>query len=77
MRSPISVKEVLEFLQNAGLGPSVQSEYDPRWERLRVGLAPGVDLRDRSRGALIGGSIGDAMGRVNEGVWPSRIWRRP
>jgi ADP-ribosylglycohydrolase len=27
-----------------------------------------IDLRDRFRGALIGGAIGDAMGRPNEGV---------
>jgi ADP-ribosylglycohydrolase len=27
-----------------------------------------VDLRDRFRGALVGGAIGDAMGRPNEGV---------
>jgi ADP-ribosylglycohydrolase len=32
---------------------------------------PGVQLDDRFRGALIGGAIGDAMGRANEGVWPS------
>lgn len=43
---------------------------EPRWRPLRFAAAPGLDLRDRFRGALIGGAIGDVMGRANEGVWP-------
>jgi ADP-ribosylglycohydrolase len=37
---------------------------------------PHVGLRHRFRAALIGGAIGDAMGRVNEGVWPSEARER-
>jgi len=39
-------------------------------------VAPGLDLRGRFRGALIGGAIGDAMGRANEGVRPSEARKR-
>jgi len=35
-----------------------------------------VDLRDRFRGALVGGAIGDAMGRANEGVSASEARAR-
>jgi hypothetical protein len=59
--SPINAKEVLGILQCTGLVASMLSQYDPRWERLRSRGDPGVDLRDRFRGALIGGAIGDAM----------------
>lgn len=55
------------MVQSTGLDPPILSQHDPRWERLRSGLDPGVDLRDGYRGALIGGGIGDAMGRANEG----------
>ena len=40
---------------------------DGRWDRLRSSCPPDLDLRDRFRGALIGGAIGDAMGRPYEG----------
>lgn len=30
-----------------------------------------MNLRDRFCGGLIGGAIGDVMGRPNENVWPS------
>jgi hypothetical protein len=40
---------------------------EPGWAPLRFAAAPDPDLRDRFRGALIGG----AMGRANEGAWPS------
>jgi ADP-ribosylglycohydrolase len=43
-------------------------EKDPCWQRLQMTAGHGVDLRDRFCGALIGGAIGDAMGRANEGV---------
>ncbi len=49
---------------------------DSRWARLRSGLDRSVNLRDRHRGALIGGAIGDAMGLANEGVWPSEGRKR-
>lgn len=44
---------------------------EPRWTPLRVAGAPGTDFGDRFRSALIGGAIGDALGRPNEGLWPS------
>jgi hypothetical protein len=63
VRSPVSAKEVLRVVKGTGLDPSIPSEHDPRWERLCVLERPDGDLRDRFRGALIGGAIGDAMGR--------------
>ena len=54
----------------------VLPEEDPRWQRLRLEPGQGVDLRDRFWGGLIGGAIGDAMGRANEGVWPSEARQR-
>ena len=67
MRSPISAKGVPEILQGTGLDQSIPSQHDPRWERLRSGVDPEVNVRDRFRGAL----TGDAMGRPNEGARPS------
>ena len=55
-------------VQQAGLDVPILNADDTRWARLKFELAPGVDLRDRFRGALVGGAIGDAMGRPNEGV---------
>ena len=76
LRSPIHAREVLEILQRTALGVPVVSREDPRWQRLQSAPSQGVDLRDRFRGALIGGGIGDAMGRGNEGVWPSEARAR-
>ena len=70
--SPIGAKEVLEVLQSTGLAPSLRSEHDPRWERLRFRKMPDVGRRDRILGALIGRAIGDAMGRPNEGLRRAR-----
>jgi ADP-ribosylglycohydrolase len=54
----------------------VLPEEDPRWQPLRLEPGQGVDLRDHFRGALIGGGIGDAMGRANEGVRPREARKR-
>ena len=70
MRSAIRAKELLGLVSSTELDAPILPREDPRWGRLRSGLDPGVNLRDRFRGALIGGAIGDAMGRANEGVWP-------
>ena len=59
---------VLAKVAEAGLDAPILIEDDIRWGRLGFGLPPGVDLRDRFRGALVGGAIGDAMGRANEGT---------
>jgi hypothetical protein len=74
--SPISAKEVLGILQSTGLDSSILSQHDPRWERLRSAVDRDVNLRDQYRGALIGGAIGDAMGRPNEWIWPSEARAR-
>jgi ADP-ribosylglycohydrolase len=58
------------------LEESILDQDEPRWRRLQLGLAGGIDVRDRSRGALVGGAIGDAMGRANEGLWPSEARAR-
>lgn len=49
---------------------------DPRWRELTRTPAPAADLGDRFRGALLGGAIGDAMGRPNEGLPPSEARAR-
>src|SRR3990167_4646082 len=61
LRSPISAKEVLGVVRSTGLDAPILPGEDPRWERLRSGLDPGVNLRVRFRGALIGGAIGDVV----------------
>jgi len=76
MRSPISLGELFGLLRSTGLDVPVLPEEDPRWQRLRLEPGQGVDLRDHFRGALIGGAIGDAMGRANEGVRPSEAQKR-
>lgn len=76
MRSAIRAKELLGLVYSTELDAPILPREDPRWGRLRSGLDPGVNLRDRFRGALIGGAIGDAMGRANEGVWPSEARAR-
>jgi hypothetical protein len=68
VRSRINAKEVLGVVHSTGLDPSILPQHDPRWARLRFARVPGVDLRDHFRGALIGGAIGDAMGRANISV---------
>ena len=59
---PFCAKEALGILQRTGSAVPVLPQEDPRWERLRSGVDPGVNLRDRYRGALIGEPMGDALG---------------
>lgn len=68
MPSSPSAKDVLGILSSTGLNAAILPEEDPRWSRLQLAAGPGMNLRDRFRGTLIGGSIGDAMGRPNEGA---------
>jgi hypothetical protein len=68
LRSVISTEEVLRFVCRTELDGPILPQEDPRWGRLRHGLDRSITLRDRYRGALISGAIGDAMGRANEGV---------
>ncbi len=56
----------LESLQAGGLDAPVLGDDEARWGRLPFDRVLGVDLRDRSRGALIGGAIGDARGRGSD-----------
>jgi hypothetical protein len=60
----------------ARLDAPVLEEADPRWGRLPPEAADGGARRDRFRSALVGGAIGDAMGRANEGV-PAAEARAP
>ncbi len=76
MRSRITATDVLEVVRRTGVELSSLSRHDPRWEGLRPGLDSSVNLRDRFRGALISGAVGDAMGRANEGVSPSEARAR-
>lgn len=79
MPSPINAKEVLGILQTTGLNAPIIDRSELRWDHLRCACPSGFDLCDRFRGARVGGAIEDAMGRPNEGIWPSetrarRIW---
>lgn len=67
---PAAANGLLQTLRAGHLDAPILGPTESRWAQLRFALAPGVDLGDRFRGALIGGAIGDAMGRPNEGVWP-------
>ena len=71
-----SAKELLGLLHATGLDVPMLPEEDSRWQRLLFQAGQGVDLRDRFRGALVGGAIGDAMGRANEGVSASEARAR-
>jgi hypothetical protein len=52
----------------SGLDAPILDSNDTRWNRLRFSYPSGFDLRDRFRGAPIGGAIGDAMGRSRGGT---------
>ena len=67
---PAAASGLLHTLRAGRLAASMLAPAEPRWSQLRCTAAPGLDLRDRFRGALNGGAIGDAMGRPNEGVSP-------
>ena len=66
-RIPPYVPTLLAQVGVSGLDAPIFDATDGRWDRLRSSYPSGLDLRDRFRGALIGGAIGDAMGRPNEG----------
>ncbi len=58
----------LDILRRQAEAPwSVLSPADPRWVDLAFSSPSSVDLRDRFRGAVMGGAIGDARGRPTEG----------
>jgi len=87
---PAAASGLLHTLRAGGLEAPMLAPGEPRWAQLRFAAAPGLDLRDRFSGALIGRAIGDAMGRANEGrgadeaqarkirrFWPWRGWSQP
>jgi len=73
---PAAASGLLYTLRAGRLDAPMLAPAEPRWAQLRFAAAPGLNLRDRFRGALIGGAIGDAMGRANEGVRPSEARKR-
>lgn len=73
---PVAASGPLHTLRAGGLDAPILPSDEPRLAQLRFAAAPGIDLRDRFRGALIGGAIRDALGRANEGVWPSEARAR-
>ena len=68
MKNCSEATEALATISEAGLDAPIPLVRDARWGRLKFQRVPGVDLRDRYRGALVGGAIGGAMGRPNEGT---------
>lgn len=66
-RIPPRAPTLLAQLDASSVDLPILDPNDTRWNRLRPLSPPGLDLRDRFRGALIGGAVGDAMGRPNEG----------
>jgi hypothetical protein len=62
------MSDVLKTIKANGLDAPTLGADDPRWTRLQFEAEQARGLHDRFRGALIGGVIGDAMGRANEGV---------
>lgn len=71
-----AASELLAKVQVMGLRAPILPGQDPRWRRLTFRPDPNIDLRDRFRGALLGGAIGDAMGRANEGKTADEARRR-
>ena len=65
-----AASEYLNILMASGVEVPILLEEDGRWSKLQLIPDPLVDLADRFRGALVGGAIGDAMGRAVEG-WPA------
>jgi hypothetical protein len=68
LRFRVSAKALLGLPRNTEVDAPILPREAPRWQRLRSALDPEVNLRDRYRGALICGAIGDGVGRANEGV---------
>jgi hypothetical protein len=79
LRTAIRAEGLLGFLRNTVLDAPILPRKNPRWERLPSGVDRSLSLRDRFRGALIGGAIGVPLGWANEGVGPSTTgeWRIP
>ncbi len=73
---PAAANGLLHTRRAGRLDPPMLAPAEPRWAQLLFAVAPGLDLRDRFRGVLIGGVIGDAMGRANEGGRPSEVGER-
>ena len=65
--TPLDATTLVAQIVASGLDAPILDPSDMRWDRLSSSCPPGFDLRDRFRGAMIGGAIGDAMGRPNEG----------
>jgi hypothetical protein len=63
LRSPISAKEVLGIACSTELHAPILTQRDPRWARLRFDRVRGVELRDRFRGALVGGAVEEPSSR--------------
>jgi ADP-ribosylglycohydrolase len=62
--------EPLETLRVIGLNVPILDKGDLLWRQLDVRPTPRANLGDRFCGSLVGGAIGDAMGRPNEGARP-------
>jgi hypothetical protein len=58
--SPVRAEELRGLLRNTDLDAPILPWEDPRWERMRSGVDPQVDLHDRYRGAQVGGVIENA-----------------
>jgi hypothetical protein len=62
----IRAEELRGLLRNTDLDAPILPWEDPRWERVRSGVDAQVDLRDRYRGAQVGGAIEDATVMAQE-----------
>ena len=73
---PAAAGSLLHTLRAGRLEAPMLAPAEQRRGQLRFAATTGLDLRGRFRGALIGGAIGDAMGRANAGVRPSEARKR-
>jgi len=73
-RTPPDATTLMAQVVASGLDAPILDPNDTRWDRLRSVCPADLDLRDRFRGAMIGGAIGDALGRPNEGC-PTEVAR--
>jgi len=60
---------IYQFLVRKGKVPS----YMSKGETLSMGFAAGIDYRDRFQGALLGGAIGEILGRASQGLSPRDV----
>jgi len=58
---PAAASGLLHTLRAGRLDAPMLAPGEPRWAQVRFAAAPGLDLRDRFRGAPIGGAIGGTM----------------